>query len=210
MLRISAAWFMRDIANQEEAMQNAEGNPTQAQQNEIAAKSPVKTPAAGIASPDVATLEREFGSAKEARSAEPHEVRNVTPLPAIDLEPETVDTADPVARAASRIVSVDSAGMAASDSTVDTDGKTAEARRALPEWHDNTIWSNATPENYVPTPAWGLAGFDSRATGSLPAIAPQAGYRVVFVRRTYEQRINGSRGEQLIRFERTDTQHDEE
>ncbi|PXX07053.1 hypothetical protein C7399_13232 [Paraburkholderia tropica] len=35
----------------ESVMQNAEANPTQRQQNEMAAKGPAKTPAAGSASP---------------------------------------------------------------------------------------------------------------------------------------------------------------
>ncbi|CAB3801150.1 hypothetical protein LMG28138_04952 [Pararobbsia alpina] len=52
-------------------MQNAESNPGQAQQNEIAARSPAHTPAAGSASPDAATQAKEFGSSTTASSAEP-------------------------------------------------------------------------------------------------------------------------------------------
>jgi hypothetical protein len=52
-------------------MQNAEDNPTQKQQNEMAAKSPVHTPAAGTASPDAHTQAKEFGSSSNAGAAEP-------------------------------------------------------------------------------------------------------------------------------------------
>ena len=47
-------------------MENAQNNPTQAQQNEIAAKSPAKTPAAGGDMPDAKQQAKEFGRAKRA------------------------------------------------------------------------------------------------------------------------------------------------
>ncbi len=62
-------------------MQNAEGNPTQAQQNEMAAKSPAKTPAAGATSPDPKTLAQEIGSTKRASSAEAIAAKEPAPLP---------------------------------------------------------------------------------------------------------------------------------
>lgn len=182
-------------------MQNAEGNPTQSQQNEMAAKSPAKTPAVGAASPDEKTLAREFGSTRHAGSAESLAGGTTSPLPAIDVDSYTVDSPDPVARANSRIVSTDNANMAATDDTVDTDGKSLEARKNESAWHDNIISSNATLENNVPVPAQGLGGFDSRLGGNLPLIAPREGYRVVFSGYTYQQQMNGSRPELVFHFE---------
>jgi hypothetical protein len=185
-------------------MQNAEANPTQSQQNEMAAKSPAKTPAAGTASPDTSTLANEFGGTKHATSAESHAAKKTSPLPPIDIESYTSDSADPVQIARSRIVSTDNANMAATDNTVDTDGKSLEARKNFSIWHDNVITSNATLENNVPIPASGLGGIDSRPMGNLPAVAPKSGYRVVFCGTTYQQQMNGSRAEQVIRFEAVD------
>jgi hypothetical protein len=185
-------------------MQNADKNPSQSQQMEMAAKSPAKTPAAGTASPDAATQAKEFGSAKHALSAEAHGATAASPLPAIDVELETSHSADPVERANSRIVSVDNANMEATDNTVDTDAKGLEARHDRSVWHDNVISSNATLENNVPAPAAGLGGIDSRPTGNLPAIAALHGYRVVYCGVVYQQQVNGSRAEHLIRIERSD------
>ncbi|HEY2020214.1 DUF3005 domain-containing protein [Paraburkholderia sp.] len=182
-------------------MQNAEANPSQSQQNEMAAKSPAKTPAAGSASPDAATQAKEFGSSKHATSAEGSTARKTSPLPPIEVDPYASDSGDPVVRANSRIVSVDNAGMAASDDTVDTDGKTLEARKDESPWHDNVITSNATLENNVPVPAVGLGGLDSRPGGHHPLIQPRNGYRVVFGGTTYEEQLNGSRAEHIFRFE---------
>lgn len=183
-------------------MQNAEGNPTQSQQNEMAAKSPAKTPAAGSASPDARTLGKEFAESKHASSAEASAAKKSSPLPAIDLDAYTDESGDPVARANSRIVSTDNANMAATDNTVDTDGKTLEARKDESSWHDNIISSNATLENNVPVPSQGLGGFDSRRGGNLPLIAPRDGYRVVQCGVTYDQQMNGSRAGVVVRFER--------
>jgi len=187
-----------------EHVQNSEGNPSQTQQNAMAARSPAKTPAAGTASPDAATLAKEFGNTRQAGSAEAVNVKGVTPLPAIDVRRETSDSADPLERAKSRIVSVDNAGMAASDNTVDTDGKSLEARRNQGEWHDNVISSNATLENSVITPATGLGGIDSRKNRNVPQVAARAGHRIVYCGIEYRSKVNGSRAEHLITIERID------
>ncbi|CAB3806594.1 DUF3005 domain-containing protein [Pararobbsia alpina] len=184
-------------------MQNAESNPGQAQQNEIAARSPAHTPAAGSASPDAATLAKEFGSSTTASSAEPtFGPKTSNPLPPVDLEAQTSDSKDPLERARSRIVSVDVANTGSTDNTVDTDGKALEAKRNLPAWHDNVLTSNATVENNVPAPATGLGGVDSRAGGNLPLVAARPGWRVVHCGTVYKDEMNGSRAEQVIRFER--------
>jgi hypothetical protein len=105
-------------------MQNAEGNPSQAQQNRMAAKSPAKTPATGTSSPDAATQAVEFGRTSHVGSAEAPDVKNADPLPSIKIDNLTRNGATRVQRANSRIVSVDSAGMDATDDTVDSDAKT--------------------------------------------------------------------------------------
>jgi hypothetical protein len=185
-------------------MQNAESNPSQAQQNEIAAKSPAHTPAAGSASPDARTQAKEFGSSSTAGSAEPTPgPKTSNPLPDVDLDTYASHSRDPLDRARSRIVSVDVANTASSDNTVDTDGKALEAKRNLSPWHDNVITSNATVENNVPTPASGLGGIDSRHNGSLPQVATRPGWRVIHCGVVYTEETNGSRAEHVIRFERS-------
>ncbi|NRO96527.1 DUF3005 domain-containing protein [Paraburkholderia sp. NMBU_R16] len=159
-------------------MENNEHNPTQSQQNEIAAKSPAKTPAAGSASPDAATQAREFGSTRHATSAQTVAAKEPAPLPTLHRQaPE--ETGDPVARANARIHSVDNAGMAATDDTVDTDGKGLEARRGASQWQDNVIYSNATLDNSIPVRSEGLVDWDSRIGGTMPVIATRAGWQVV-------------------------------
>jgi hypothetical protein len=185
-------------------VQNSEGNPSQTQQNAMAARSPAKTPAAGTASPDAATLAKEFGNTQQAGSAEAFNVKGVIPLPAIEVRLETSDSADPLERAKSRIVSVDNAGMAASDNTVDTDGKSLEARRNQGDWHDKVVGSNATLENSVITPATGLGGIDSRKNGNVPQVAARAGHRIAYRGIEYRSEVNGSRAEHLITIERID------
>jgi len=184
-------------------MQNAEGNPTQAQQNDMAAKSPAKTPATGSASPDAATQAKEFSSTQNAGSAKPKPRNERSPQPSNEgKQTPTRDSGDPVQRAASRIVGVDTQGMGSTDDTVDADAKSIEARRDLSAWHDNVITSNATLENNVPTPAAGLGGFDSRITGNLPAILPRPGWRVVVTETVYDEQVNGSRASRVFRLER--------
>lgn len=182
-------------------MQNAEGNPSQSQQKQMAAKSPAKTPAAGD-SPDAATQAKEFGQTRHAGSAEPTSSSDKSTLPSVDVDKVTRDTEDPVQRANSRIVSVDSAGMDATDNTVDTDGKSLEAKRDASVWHDNVVTSNATLDNAISTPDDGLGGVDSRQTGNLPEVRARDGYRVVYCGTVYREESNGTKAEQMIRFER--------
>ncbi|WP_035476035.1 DUF3005 domain-containing protein [Burkholderia sp. WSM2230] len=183
-------------------MQNAEQNPTQKQQNEMAAKSPAHTPATGTASPDAHTQAKEFGSSGNAGSAEPGARKNnAANLPPIDLDAVTSDSPDPLQRARSRTVSVDTANTASMDNTVDTDGKNLEARKDESAWHDNVISSNATLENHVPAPAAGLGGIDSRAGGNLPLVAARDGWQVTYRGTVYVERRNGSLAEHVIQFD---------
>ncbi len=183
-------------------MQNAEGNPTQTQQNEMAAKSPAKTPATGSASPDADTLTKEFGRDSNAKSAEPEARKDTSPLPEIDEASTACDSGDPVQRANARIVGVNTQGMGSTDDTVDADAKSIEARRDLSGWHDNVITSNATLTNNVPAPAAGLGDIDSRTTGNLPNILTRKGFRVVVTQTVYEEHMNGSRASHVFTLER--------
>jgi Protein of unknown function (DUF3005) len=186
-------------------VQSAEGNPTQAQQNEMAAKSPAQTPAIGAASPDANTQAREFGSMKHAMSAEAVAAKEPAPLPAIDLDLESSSaqpTGDPVVRANARIVSVDNACMAASDDTVDTDAKGLEARREASPWHDNVVYSNATLENSVLLCPEGLVDLDTRPGGTMPLIATRPGWRIERRGIVDITDRNGVRGEQVFSLER--------
>jgi hypothetical protein len=64
------------------------------------------------------------------------------------------------------------------DSTLDTDGKSVQAAANRPQHFPNVVSSSASPHGSVPTDPQGLAGFDSRAQGSLPPIAASHAYRV--------------------------------
>jgi hypothetical protein len=139
----------------ENAMNNAENNPSQAKQNAIEADTPGTTPAQETARADPATLSAELGSPDKRKPVSSVDGDDPDPLPDIDLDGITVDSGDPVQRANSRIVSVDSANMGASDNTVDTDGKGLEAMRGEPLQRDNVIGSNATLINNVAAPAVG-------------------------------------------------------
>lgn len=183
-------------------MENAQNNPTQGQQNEIAAKSPAKTPAAGDM-PDAATQGREFGKTKHATSAESVAAKDPAPLPSIEHGTKDADSPDPVARANARIVSVDNAGMAASDDTVDTDGKGLEARRDASMWQDNVINSNASLENNIPAPPEGLVDLDSRPGGNVPLIATRDGWRVAYHGTVDVKQRDGTRAEQVFTLEPT-------
>jgi hypothetical protein len=186
----------------ETIVQNAEQNPTQAQQNEIAAKSPAKTPAAGTETPDAKTQAREFGKTKVSTSPQSVAAKNPAPLPPIEHGTSGDESGDPVERANARIASVDNKGMAASGNTVDTDGKGLEARREESQWQDNIVYSNATTENYVPIPDEGLVTLDTRAGGTMPVISTREGWRIERRGVVDIDSVNGVRGEQVFSLER--------
>jgi hypothetical protein len=189
---------------EELTMQNAESNPTPEQQREIAARSPVKTPAAGLDMPDAATQAAGFAAAPRRLSPETVAAKVPTGLPPIDADAYASDSADPVRRAASRIVTLDNANMAATDDTVDVDGKGMEARKDASEWHDNVIHSNASLDDSVATPDDGLGGFESRPSGNLPRLALRAGWRMRYVGTVEVAHGYGKRAEHVICLERTD------
>ncbi|CAN7611677.1 DUF3005 domain-containing protein [Trinickia sp. LjRoot230] len=182
-------------------MQSNEHNPTQGQQKEMAAKSPAKTPAAGSAAPDAQTQARKFGSTKHAGAAQPVQTKEPAPLPPV-RRAEIPATDDPLARAKARIVSVDVAGMAASDDTVDTDGKGLEARRGASQWQDNVIYSNATLDNNIPVPTEGLVNLDTRSGGTMPVIAARPGWQITKLGTVDIAQHNGTRAERLFTLDR--------
>ncbi|VWC35214.1 DUF3005 domain-containing protein [Burkholderia metallica] len=183
-------------------MQNAESNSTPEKQREQIEKSPVKTPAAGGDMPDAATQAAEVAQ----RPLTPEAIAGKMPtgLPPIDVDAHAVDSGDPVRRAAGRIVTLDNANMAMTDSTVDVDGKGLQARSGASERQDNVIYSNASLDDAVDTPDQGLGGIESRSSGNLPQIATRPGWRVRHVGDVDVEHGSSTRAEHVIRFERTD------
>ncbi len=103
--------------------------------------------------------------------------------------------------ARSRIVSHDTAGTQATDSTVDTDGKGREAKRERTPRHDNFVNSNASLDEHVPTSPIGIGGIDSRTEGPGIRIAARLGWRVVDLGTSVRTDMNGPRASRHIRFE---------
>ena len=187
-------------------MNNAESNPTQGQQNASSAQSPSKEPAHETGRADPKKMERDFeknpgaGTPPDAETA-----RNPNPLPHVEAERAAEPHPDPVQAASSRVVSADTAGTQASDSTIDTDGKGAEAKRDHGPLRDNTIHSNAAAEDHVPTSPVGLGGIDSRAEGNLVRIALQPGWHVVDLGSRSYTGFNGARGARHFKLEQHGT-----
>jgi hypothetical protein len=179
-------------------MNNAESNPTQAQQREIQAKTPSATPATETARANPEVMARDHVGASPPPTSYQTGARDRDPLPPIDLNASTSASPDPLKRAKSRIVSVDNANMEASDDTVDTDGKGLEAKRNLPMQHDNVVGTNATLVNHVPAPAMGLGGIDSRREGNRPSIQLRAGWTMDYHGCIETPTRNGGRVEHLI------------
>ncbi|MDR5777343.1 MULTISPECIES: DUF3005 domain-containing protein [unclassified Caballeronia] len=180
-------------------MNNAESNPTQLQQKEIQAQTPSETPATETARADAQVMAKDHAGKKSPPTS--YANNESAPLPEIDVDSVTAQSADPIERAQSRIVSVDNANMDASDDTVDTDGEGLEAKRDLPLQHDNVVGSNATLDNNVPAPARGLGGIDSRAEGNRPVTRLRAGWTMVYHRCVELTDRNGGRVEHPISIE---------
>jgi hypothetical protein len=157
-------------------MNNAESNPSQAQQKTQQATSPGTTPAT--------------------------ETARIDPQTAADNR-STASSGDPVVRASSRIVSTDNANMEATDDTVDTDRKNLDAKRDLSPMHDNVVGSNATLDDSVATPAFGLGGIDSRSDGNRPSIALRPGWTMRHEGTMHLPTSNGGRTEHIIFIDRT-------
>jgi hypothetical protein len=182
-------------------MYNADKNPSQSQQKKDLATTPGRTPAHETARADPSTIESELGAPDKHPPVTETDEKDPDPLPEIELDSIADNSADPVQRANPRIISVDSAGMDASDSTVDTDGKGLDARRGLSPRHDNVVGTNATLANSVTTPSSGLGGIDSRFEGNLPTIALRDGYKMIYHGCTETHDRNGGRVQHLISIE---------
>jgi hypothetical protein len=183
-------------------MNNAESNPSQAQQRRQQATSPGTTPATETARLDPHTAAVELDPASAQHTAPPSSDPN--PLPSIDENRPTNSSADPVVRANSRIISTDSANMESTDNTVDTDRKSLDAKRDLSPMHDNVVGTNATLENNIPAPAFGLGGIDSRRGGNLPRIALRPGWTIRHQGTVNLPTVNGGRTEHIIFIERAE------
>jgi hypothetical protein len=139
-------------------MNNGESNETQDKQTKRTADSPVKTPGSDTAHIKMSDAQ------KAAAGGEAHAGAN-----AMDRQGETTDSAmlevGPAGVRERRPRGIDVINDGAMDDTVDADGKSLQAKREesmLANQPDEVINSNATTSNYVPTPADGLGGFDSR------------------------------------------------
>ncbi len=137
----------------------------------------------------------------EANMQHPDRKPNTPPEADAD-QPAEFASSDPLSIASRRILTVEVAGTAASNSSVDADGKTLEARRDITERHDNIVTSNATMENHVAVAADGLGGFDSRTVRAVPHIAALPGYRVVVRGYVVVESRHGERTDVLISLER--------
>lgn len=187
----------------------ARANPTQGQQSAAAGQSPAKEPAHETSRADPAKMEKSFaktspeGHHPAAKQPETQRVaRSATPLPPVDISLKAVDHPDPVMAARSRIVSYDTAGTQASDSTVDTDGKAREAQRERKTRQDHFVHSNASLDEHVVTSPVGLGGIDSRAEGPGIRIATQPGWHVVDLGTSVTTELNGARASRHIRIEK--------
>ncbi|SMG02325.1 DUF3005 domain-containing protein [Burkholderia singularis] len=186
-------------------MSNAHSNPARATHDGMPARNPVKRSAAARDrrdTPDAA----QANEAPRAPKLSPERAAAKLPtgLPPIDRDAYSADSGDPVRRAASRIVSIDNANMAATDNSVDVDGKGMEARQGASEWQDNVIYSNASLDDSVDTPDDGLGGFESRPAGNVPQIALRRGWRVRYVGAVEVERGDGRRAEHVICLEPLD------
>ncbi len=154
---------------------------------------------------DDATAARDeaASSGRPRRKLSPTAIAGKAPtgLPPIDLDTYEADSGDPVKRAASRIVSIDNANMAATDDAVDVDGKGMEARADRRERHDNVVYSNASPDENVDTPDEGLGGFDSRPGGLVPRVVARPGWTVRYGGTVTVAHGEGTREEHVIRLE---------
>jgi hypothetical protein len=183
-------------------MNNAESNPSQPQQKTQQATSPGTTPATETARIDPQTAAAELDPASVRKTPAPPS-DDPSPLPSIDDNRSTASSGDPVVRASSRIVSTDNANMEATDDTVDTDRKNLDAKRDLSPMHDNVVGSNATLDDSVATPAFGLGGIDSRSDGNRPSIALRPGWTMRHEGTMHLPTSNGGRTEHIIFIDRT-------
>lgn len=175
-------------------MNTATGNPKRTEQQTQAAQSRLKTPATETAHASrseareaeqktavvqATDKEADQGAGKPAAdaAASPAEkaAHSVAQANRVQLKQALPPAVDPAASQtkASRdpAMSTDLRNGAGLDNTVDTDGKNREAMLDRPANFPNVVGVSASPVDSVVTAEVGLAGFDSRPGGNLPAIA---------------------------------------
>jgi Protein of unknown function (DUF3005) len=183
-------------------MNDSSQKPTQSQQSAINNQSPSKEPAHETGRADAGHMERDFERNPNAENPPDAKIaRDPDPLPDVNPSLETKHHPDPLVTARSRIISVDTQGTEASDSTVDTDGKSRQARRHHGLRRDHQVHSNAVLDDHVVTPTRGLGGIDSRAEGNLVRLALRPGWHVVDMGSTSYVGFNGARGARHFRLE---------
>jgi Protein of unknown function (DUF3005) len=165
----------------EQPMSTTDKNPPQSEQKREAAGSPLKKPETETARAHAKDVERAASGAEAGLGHAKGTGEQRAPEPERDARPEeqhiegTPGAGDPVQCAHPR--GTDVVNDEGPDSTVDTDGKDAAAKRK--GQYIQAIVSQATLVNAVPTSDEGLGGFDSRAGGELPVMALRDGYELV-------------------------------
>lgn len=156
-------------------MNNAEGNEAQGKQNDRAADSPIKTPAAETAHVTMSDAAKAAaGGEAHAGAGDKTEAKAETTKSGMHVGPQGFYEKSPRG--------VDVANDDGLDDTVDADAKSIHARREaemLAREPDSVINSNATTVNYVAEPGDGLGGFDSRPARSGVLVALERGYRLI-------------------------------
>ncbi|SAL81391.1 2-oxoglutarate dehydrogenase [Caballeronia arvi] len=156
-------------------MNNAEGNESQDKQNERAADSPIKTPAAETAHVKLSdAMKAAAGGEAHAGAGAAPAVKSETTKSGMHVGPQGFYEKTPRG--------VDVANDDGLDDTVDADAKSIHARREaemLAREPDSVINSNATTVNYVAEPGDGLGGFDSRPGRNGVLVALERGYRLI-------------------------------
>jgi hypothetical protein len=153
-------------------MNNAEGNEKKEKQNERTAQSPIKEPAAETAHIKAGPAMKGPGSQGPFDTSEP-----ATPMTSVGNE-----RPGPLGMTHHHPRGADVANDDTLDNTVDADGKSREARHDMEMREhspDAVINSNATLVNYVPSPADGLGGFDSRPARNGLLLALERGFRMI-------------------------------
>lgn len=157
-------------------MNTAEPNPPRKEQEKQLRDSPTKAPATETAHLD--SSEIEHATAKSRPQGSDLNVVDRARASPYGYETEHIQRKALLPEEA-RPRGVDSHNDDASDDTVDTDAKDRDAKEGGGP-PAGTIVSNATLINASETPAEGLAGIDSRASGSRPAVEVSEGSEVIY------------------------------
>lgn len=167
-------------------MSSTESNPPRREQEEQAQNSPLKTPQTETA--HVGHAEAADAAGNQQHRTPESSQGEVSSDPPYARETAGGTGAEDQAQGGPRVKHLhdarprgaDLANDHSLDNTVDTDGKNRDALKP-DQGGDQQVTSNATPENHVITPSFGLAGIDSRPGGNRPAVLTRPGSTVVYV-----------------------------